>query len=364
MSAEKTAAEKPAVVTPEPQAINASTRAEASSAHSRINVPLNLENWKGLPEELQRELLWFHQHTLDERLQWQDVCDALNYDRSTVFRILKGTYEGSWSNVLKSIRGYRRLTEKRGAIQRNEYVQNGIAQMIWAGLDYALANNSITTIIGESRMGKSVAKMMWCENNNHGTSVNVIAPPTGGVKMFLRRIAEKVGVNRDLPIPAMYDSISRSFNKNRILIIDEAHRMLPSDARTPPGCLEIIRDLYNDGAGCAVAMIATQRFDDSIKKTQYMYEQVLGRIGMPIRLPRRLKKSDYMPIVRQYIPEPDDNLIAACDDIANHMGRLGILVETLKLASKIAHKTGGKTIIAEHFFKAVSLRRQMMGDQK
>lgn len=344
-------------------AIDPAVRAEASSAHARINVPLNLDNWKELSPELQRELIWFHQHALDEKLSWQDVTEALNYDRSTVFRILKGTYEGSWQNVQRALISYRRLAEKRGAIQKNEYVQNGIAQLIFSGLDYAIANNSITLIIGESRMGKSVAARMWRENNNHGASVYVVAPPTGGVKMFLRRIAAAVGVGRNLPVTDMYEAIARSFNRNRILIVDEAHRMLPADARTAPVCLEILRDLYNDGEGCAVAMIATQRFDDAMRRAQYMYEQVLGRIGMPIRLPRRLKKSDFMPILRQYVKSPTERLITVCDEIANAMGRLGILVETLKLASRMAKKSGGP-ITDEHVYKAVALRRQMMGSEK
>lgn len=341
--------------------IDASTRAEAASAHSRINVPLNLENWKSLDEPLQRELLWFHQHILDERMDWQAACQALNYDRSTVFRMLKGTYDGSWGNILRAIRGYRRLAEKRSNIQKNEFVQNGITQMIFSGLDYALANNSVTLIIGESRMGKSIAVQMWKEINNHGTGVYVVAPPTGGVKMFLRRIAGAVGVSKNMPVPDMYDAITRAFNRNRILIVDEAHRMLPGDSRANPVCIEILRDIYNDGEGCAVAMIATQRFDDQMKRTQYMYEQVLGRIGMPIRLPRRLKKSDFMPILRQYVSSPNDKLIAAADDIANSMGRLGILVEVLKLSSRIAKKSGGP-ITDEHVFKSIAMRRQMMGD--
>lgn len=345
------------------QAETRTEAATASSAHSRINIPLNLDNWKTLAEDVQRELLWFHQHILDERMDWTGVTEAMGYDRSTVFRILKGTYEGSWPNVIKSLRSYRRLAEKRGAIQQNEYVQNNISQMIFAGLDYALANGSITMVIGESRMGKSVAVRMWQKLNNHGTAVYVVAPPTGGVKMFLRRIASAVGVNRDLPIPAMYEAISRAFNRNRILVVDEAHRMLPQDTRTTPVCIEILRDLYADGEGCAVALIATQRFDDVMKRSVYQYEQVLGRIGMPIRLPRRIRKGDYMPLLKQYVKTPGEKLITACDEIANHQGRLGILVETLKLASKIAKKADGG-ITDEHVFKAVALRRQMMGEQK
>ena len=341
--------------------IDVSTQAEAASAHSRINVPLNLENWKSLEEPLQQQLLWFHQHLLDEGMDWQAACQALNYDRSTIFRVLKGTYVGSWGNILKSIKSYRRIAEKRSHIQRNEFVQTGITQMTFAGLDYAIANNSITLIIGESRMGKSIAAQMWKEINNHGTAVYVVVPPTGGVKMFLRRIATAVGVGKNMSIPDMYDAITRAFNRNRILIVDEAHRMLPGDNRSNPVCIEILRDLYNDGEGCAVAMIATQRFDDQMKRTQYMYEQVLGRIGMPIRLPSRLKKSDFMPILKQYVRNPDDKLIAAADEIANNMGRLGILVEVLKLASRIAKKSGSP-INAEHVFKSIAMRRQMMGN--
>lgn len=341
---------------------DASMMAEASSAHSRINIPLNLDNWKNLPEEVQKEMLWFHQHLLDNKMDWDEATDALNYDRSTIFRALKGMYEGSWINIVRNIRSYRKIVERRGTIQPNEIVANGIASMIGSGMDYALANSSITIIIGESRMGKTVGSLLWRDANNHGTSVYVIAPPTGGVKMFLRRIAEAVGVNKNLAVPQLYESIVRSFNRNRMLIVDEAHRLLPADRRVTPVALEILRDLH-DSTNCALALIATQRFDDELKKSHYQYEQVLGRIGMPIRLYRHIKKSDWMPIVRQYVSDPSEKLTEHCDKIANELGRLGILVETMKMASRIAGKARQK-LEEEHIFKAIALRRQMMGEQQ
>ena len=337
--------------------------AKAASAHSRINIPLNLDNWKALEKGVQDDLLWFHQHLLDNHMGWDDAVEAIEYDRTTIFKVLKGIYEGSYPNVCKGIQSYKRIAETRSTIQSNEIVDNGISQMISAGLDYALANNSITMIIGESRMGKSVATKKWRDENNHGRSVYVVAPPYGGTKMLLRRIADVVGVSKNLCVPQLMEALSRAFNKNRILIVDEAHRLLPGDRRINPVNIEILRDLYNDGQGCALALIATQRFDDELRKAHYQFEQVLGRIGMPIRLPKRIKVKDFKPIVNQYLKDPSDKLIQALDQIANSLGRLGILVETLKVASRIANKSR-QPMTEEHVWKAIALRQQMMGEKQ
>lgn len=335
-------------------------QAAASSAHARINVPLNLENWKALDQPTQDALTWFHQYLLDNGKNWVEAEKALSYDRSTVFRVLKGTYEGSWSNVVKAIASYKRIVEERAGIQQNAIVRNSIVDMICAGLDYAVANNSITAIIGESRMGKTESVLYWRDQNNHGRSVYVVVPPYGGNKLFMRYLAEAVGVNRNLGTAHMFESICRAFNPNRMLIVDEAHHTLPGSSRTNPVALEIIRHIH-DQTGCAVALVATQRFDDELRRSQYMFEQLLGRIGMPVRLHRTIKDADWLPIVRQYVRKPSDRLVSHCREIANNLGRLGILVETLKVASRIAARAKAD-ITEEHVFKAIALRKQMQGE--
>lgn len=343
-----------------PGEVTPAEAAGASSSQSRVNIPLNLENWRSLDEATQKQLLWFHQHALDERLSLKDAAEALGYDASTIFRVLKGTYEGSWSNVCKAINSYQRIAENRGTIQAQTFAENSLTRLIWAGLDYALANNSVTLIEGESRMGKSIATRHWRDANNHGRSVLVTAPAFGGTKALLRDIAQTVGVNRNLSVPQMHESILRAFNKNRILLVDEAHRLLPSDRRQNPINLEILRDIH-DRTGCGLALIATTRFGAELRKSEYMFEQLLGRIGMPVRLPKNIKESDVLPILTQYVGRPGDRLIAVCLEIANALGRLGILVETLRVASRLAARS--KTRLSEeHIFKAVALRKQMQGE--
>lgn len=342
--------------------VNKSEAAEASSAQSRINIPLNLDNWHKLPDEIQQDLLWFHQFALDQRMSLADCAQALGYDNSTIFRVLKGTYEGSYKNICEAIRSYKRLATERASIQQNEWVENKATRMIFAGLNYAMANNSIATILGESRMGKTVTAKRWRDENNHGRTVFVTAPAYGGTRRLLFDIAKCVGVNTNKSAVDVHESILRAFNRNRILIIDEAHRLLPGDrGRQDPQKLEILRDLH-DRTGCALCLLATQRFDTELRKgAEYQFEQLIGRIGMPVRLPRNFLVTDIEPIVRQYVKRPSDSMLDTALGLANKPGRLGILVETLKVASRMAVKSKS-TLTEEHFFKALKLRQEMMGE--
>jgi hypothetical protein len=337
-----------------------SLQAEASSAHSRINVPLNLDNWKTLREFIVAELTWFHQYLLDNNLSWTEACEAIGYDRSTVFRVLKGTYEGSWQKIASAIVSYRKLTEQRGTIQKNEFVENSISRLIFAALDYALANNSVTLIIGESRSGKTIGTRMWSQLNNHGRAVYVTAPVIGGTKALARKIAQRIGVNRNQNLPVLIESIYRAFNKNRILIVDEAHRLLPNDTRVVnPASIELLRDIH-DETGCAVALISTKRLPNGLERGSYQYEQLIGRIGMPVMVKPKIKRADIVPIVKQFVRNPSTELLDEMEKIANSPGRLGIMVETLKVASRIASKSK-QSLDESHVRKAIAIRAQMSG---
>lgn len=344
-------------------AIDRSLQAEASSAHSRINIPLNLNNWKDQPQDVQQELMWLHQWILDNDVSWTDAEEALGRDKSTIFRILKGTYQAAdWMPIADSIASFRKLQVRRADIQRNEFRPNAISRLISAGLDYALANNSIATIEGESRMGKTASIEDWKMRNNHGRSVLVEVPPIGGPKGLLLEIAKAVGVNRNTATPQLLDSVRRAFNRNRILIIDEAHRTLPTDRRSMPVSLEVVRHIH-DKTHAAVALISTQRITERMKGSTYQFEQVLGRIGMPIVLPTALDWEDIEPIVTQFLPELSAPLADTLRSIANEPGRLGILVETLKVASRIARKSSS-AMAEQHVRDAISMRKQMMNPRR
>lgn len=342
--------------------VTKSVAAQASSAHSRINVPLNLGNWRDLPAETAAELTWFHQHALEEGLNWKQCTDALGYSQTTVFRALKGTYEGAWENVIEAIQSYRKIIAERIAIKHAAFRETRITKLVTGGLSYAMANNSMTLIVGESRQGKTAAGKYWRDQNNHGRTAFVTAPAYGAARAMLKEIASVLGINRNTGLTNMHEAILRAFNENRMLIVDEAHRLLPRDRRSEPVLLEILRDIH-DRTGCGLGLLTTARFNEGIKNSSYMYEQVLGRIGMPVQLPREFEWDDIDPIVAQYLENVPADLRSELLKIANSPGRLGILCETLKFASRISSKSG-VTLKADTVRTAISTRNQMQGEQQ
>lgn len=340
--------------------VSKSEQAKASSSKSRINLPFNLANWKDLDEESVDQLAWFHQHALEADLSWKQCESALNYSQTTIWRALKGEYTGDLAKVISAIRSYRTIIAERSAIKNATFIESRLTSLVTGGLSYALANNSITRITGESRMGKTASARFWRDQNNHGRTVFVTAPAYGGAKSLLKEIAQCLGINRNLAAPQMHESILRAFNPNRMLIVDEAHRLLPNDYRSNPVLVEILRDIH-DRTGCGLAILTTERFNRSMEKSSYQYEQVLGRIGMPVQLPREILWEDIQGICGQYCKGIPADLQAELVKIANSPGRLGILCETLKFASRIAEKSR-IDLVPNTIRTAIATRRQMMGE--
>ncbi len=177
----------------------------------------------------------------------------------------------------------------------------------------------------------------------------------------MRVIASRIGANKNQSIIQLMESLHRGFNGNRILIVDEAHRLMPNDSRTfNPAHIELLRDLH-DQTHCALALIATARFSERLRSGAYQFEQLIGRIGMPIRLPKTVGKADVLPILSQYLPTPTPAITSELIAIANKPGRLGIVSETLKVASRIAAKAN-KPLTEEHIIRAIELRKKMSGE--
>ncbi len=332
----------------------------SSPGEKKINIPLNLSNWKDLPEDTQSSLLWFHQFLIDHRLSWAEAAASIDYDTTVIFKVLKGQYTGNYANVCAAIAKFRKREETPLTLKGHQFAENSITKLIFNGLSYALNNSSITLIVGESGQGKSVAAQAWKNQNNHGKTVMVIAPAYGGTKALLYGIGRAIGANVKNNCYNLHESILEAFNENRILVVDEAHRLLPGEKSTKAVSLEILRDIH-DRTGCGLALIATARFRDELKKSRYMFEQLIGRVGRPIKLPKAITLEDVETIVKAFIPRPTQAVLTVCQALAEKPGRLRIMVETLKVAAKIAAKKQSK-LDETHILMAQKIREEMQGD--
>lgn len=324
---------------------------------ARLNVQLDPSVWSDLPEATQADLLWFHGYAIAQNFTWDEASEALGYDRSTVFRVLKGEYAGSWDNVVRAIRSYKKIAEARSTIQVEKFVETPSSKLIFAAINYAVAANKIAIIYSESRQGKSITGMEWFRRNNHGRTTFVSVPASGGVRGLLVKIAKACGIGPQSNTEELRARVFRAFNRNRILILDEAHRLLPGTKGGNPVMLEVMRELH-DETGCALVLLATQRFDNALRSGEYMFEQLIGR-AKQTRLPKKSAAADVLPIIEQYL-KPSDKLLATLIDIANKPGRLAVMVDMLRDGSRYAAKQ--KTKLAEsHIWTAISVAKQLEG---
>lgn len=325
-------------------------------------IPLNLSIIETLPADARDHVLWLHQHMIDQGMTIASAAESIGYDASTMHRVLRGNYAGSWPNVIAGIRSYRRLTGQRSEIQRAQFAENSISRLIWARLDWAMANESMAIIIGESGQGKSLAARAWRDKCAPGRTVMVEAPVLGGIAELMRYIAMGCGVKADTK-HTRADSIQRAFNRDRMLIIDEAHRLLPGNMTSgrQANRLEILRWIH-DTTGAAVVLIATQRFTDDLEagSNAYQFEQLIGR-AYTTRLPRKIGADAVRPLLQQYIGKPSAKLVQTACDLANERGRMRTLAKTLAVASRVAAKSGHE-VSEEDVYRALAVERQLQGE--
>ncbi len=311
-----------------------------------INIPDNVlhAGIADYSEEEQDDIQWMFTFARTELHGSRDrMCETFDLDWTTIVRVAQGKYGAKLDNIIDRIRDVRRRFQESGA---TTFVQTVVTRKVFEVLDYALAGDleggRIVLISGDSRRGKTAATREWCRQNNHGRSVYVDCPVSGGLRALMTEIADRVGVNAGRKTCDMQDRILKSFHPRRILLVDEVLRLLPTrrgDRR--PTELEFIRRLH-DVTRCAVALIATPVFEQEMQAgwlRNYM-EQLLGRIADPISIPPRVFRSEAREICASFTRNPSDSMVTLAHRIANEPGKFGVLFELLRQAAGAAKRRG------------------------
>jgi len=316
----------------------------------------NREYVNSLPDDMRDQLTWLSQHIDETGASLGAIGKALRYDAGTISKVLAGVYTGSMHNVCKRIAVLRKVRDERALSQGTTFVENSIAQKVELVLKYAHANNTITIIVGESRMGKTTAAKWYCYEKYVGTTVYVSLPPACTHRMLLQIIAGKLGLPTNGSTALLYEILRDALTPDMLLVIDEAHFLLAATSRACPRSLEAVRHLH-DTTGVGVALIATERFYDSLAASRYQYEQLLGRVAVPVQLKPKIKRSDILPIIKQYYDKPSTEILDHALTIANAPGRLGHLALDLRVASRLAAKKA-RQLTETDFLTAMAIRDQ------
>lgn len=336
---------------------------EAAMSRDTINIPDNLlqAGCAGYSEDEQDDIQWMFTFARTELNGSRErMCEVFDLDWTTIVRVAQGKYGASIANIVERIRDVRRRAQESGA---GGFVETLVTRRVFEVLDYALAGDlkggRIVLISGSSRRGKTEAVREWGRQNNHGRSVYIDCPVSGGLRALMQEIADKVGVNSSRRTSDLQDRVMKSFHPRRILIVDEVLRLLPnrrSDRR--PIELEFIRRLH-DVSHCAVALIATPVFEHEMQSgwLRAYLEQLVGRIADPVTIPERVYRSEARDICAAFAARPSDTLVALAHRIANEPGKYGVLFELLRQAAGAA-KRRGESLTEAHLAAAYKRRKE------
>lgn len=329
---------------------------EAGMSADRINIPDNIvhQGIAGYAQKDQDDLVWLVGWARSELGgSREDLCEKMDCDWTTIVRVLTGKYQASIEGFMEKVRDLRR----RAAESVNTgFVETCVTRKIFDVLDYALAGDlnggRIAIISGPSRRGKTAAIREWCRRNNHGKSIYVDAPESGGLRALLYEIADYTGVNKGRKTSDLRQRIIDSFNQRRILIVDEVVRILPMSPGKRPVELEFIRRLH-DTKRCAIVLSSTDVVPQEMQHgaNRLFLEQLWGRVVTPLYLPKDVRRDECGDIVRSFNPKAGADLIQAAHKIANEHGKLGVLFEDLRVAALLA-KRRGVALAAEHLTAA------------
>lgn len=266
----------------------------------------------------------------------------------------------------------RRSASGRVGSERADFVATPVSAMIWAALDYAVTNQSITLIEGDTGHGKTVSTEAWVLARPKLEVALVEAPAIGGTRLFLGAICKAIGEEDNLTLTEMRQAIfdwcgNRDAGRTRVLVVDQAHDLLPRSRGAKPEKIDFLRELH-DLTGVPVGLLCTVKLIKEMSRSAYIFDQIMGRVGMPIKLPAVLKEAHYRPVVVPFFPKPSEKLLATCGHIANDLlprqkGRLRLLDQVLRLAARMAQKKG-VALGESHVYAAMALRAQMMGKEQ
>lgn len=335
---------------------------ESQMSRDVINIPDNvlLAGIKAYSEADQDDLLWlinWAQHELGSR---ERLVEKLGADWSTVVRICQGKYGAGIGSFMAKVRD---LRKKAAASPGRNFVETCVTRKIFETLDYALSGDveggRMVMVVGHTRRGKTYAAREWARINNHGTSVYVDCPESGGLKSMLREIARGCRINLGRKTADIRSRVIDSFNSRRILILDEILRELPTrGARQGPIVLEFIRRLY-DVRHCAVALLVTPAFAEELQTgvlRDYL-EQLVGRIEEPLVIPDKVLRQESREIATAFRSNPPADLVDLVHEQANEAGRLARLFVLLGQARLLAQKKD-EPLSARHLAVAVERRNR------
>lgn len=303
-----------------------------------------------------------------------DIADRVRYTRSTIGRLLTGSYGATPAAVIGSIENFRHQFKERLWIEQIPFVETSIARRIWSAIDYARSYQEIVSIIGASQWGKTTACEEYKRRKDEGAGKSTVAMIRLSVNPSPTRLVAALcrafGMTANQPFDRAISRIKLALSPQHVLIVDEAHMVSLSSIRGLK-TIETLREIY-DETHCGLVLVGTQVWDKALRgetpETRgwagYLAQTQLR--GINVTLPGSLSYTDKQAIWQACgLPDPDqsDKVQSAALKMVNHLVNnygLGRYVKRMRVAATAARKAG-KTYAWPDFLAACRQLDQLAG---
>ena len=297
----------------------------------RISGDVIRETVKLLPEDQGQALWWFASYARDRNLGRVQLGSILKkpkggfYTTDSVTQALTGkrTREGmSIENIVEAINKLRTIEEAREAQQTSGYIHTRLCEEIWKRCQKALIRNRISFIFGDSQIGKTEALREYQKQHNHGETIYLEVPTGANLGSFLIELAVKMGIPEGLSKVNLKRRIINAFDRNMLLIIDEAHRCFNKTySKSSLDIFDYLRELWNH-TKCGMVISLTNEGRDEFKKGKFAkaLQQLWRRRITPLQLPAYPPQDDLALFAASFGLEPatDKPMTVKMDVIDEH----------------------------------------------
>jgi DNA transposition AAA+ family ATPase len=312
---------------------------------------------KDLPEADRDALRWLFFNAVEMRLSLAEVSEKIGYDKSVVWKVFNGKYEGSLANIVKAIHRYRRDLEQHALIVRSDLAQNFVetstARKIWKYCDLAGQYHTFSFIYGESQVGKTWALEKYALDHNHGRTRYMRLSACGGVHLLMKDMATACALSRRSCFEHLRERVFAATDENTTWILDEMHQALVSyHKHARIGCFELVRELQ-DRTGCSVVLSMTPYGREEIETGDHarLLQQLRRRGVFVLQLPPFATKADLDAIAKHYgLPPAEDTAGELVRDLVHSSG-LKAYTTFLRAAGKVAENRKEK-LAWSHFVDA------------
>ncbi len=335
---------------PEPPMPPVPPRSRGGGSYESADIIRDRLEATGTAQAQITSILWFADHGRRQNLNQQALGELIEYDGSTVSRLLSGKYPTDIAPIIAKVDELRRLISSGDNSDKHPVCKTWVLTEIGKTCDLTRAAETVCILTGRSHTGKSVALLNYTHRNNHGQTIFVRMPPGGAPRMFLNTLAMACGISHRQSYEQLRDRLIGFFKPGMLLIVDEAHQSIIG-RKLQTVTLEIIRDVH-DLAGAAVVLCGTPVFANALKddRIKLFFEQVDNRTTIIRKLPDTAPWRDVEMVIAAYglpVPIPEGKLVAEhhlspLEIVQAKVAKngLGKLTKFLTIARRPAEKQG------------------------